>query len=225
MRRFTKFLAAASLVPILAMTVFSSIANAQFGSKMVKVTVTNISNQVLSPVVVAAHSSGASIFKVGEMASPELAGLAEDAVFMPLVGALESTDGVGDVGVITGAGGPIVPGESASIDIEAFGLARRISAVSMLVSTNDAFAGLNSVRAPNTGIGTHMVVAYDAGSEANTESCDHIPGPPCGMPLVTPPDMPEGYIYVHPGIRGDGGVPLTRDWRNPVAQFTIERLR
>ena len=225
MRRFTKFLAVAAVVPMLAMTVFSSNANAQFGSKMVKVSVTNISQQILSPVVVAAHTRDASIFTLGEAASPELAGLAEDALFMPLEGALKTTDGVGDVGLSFGAGGPIMPGETASVEIEAFGRARLISLVSMLVTTNDAFAGLNSVRAPNTGIGSHAAVAYDAGSEANTELCAHIPGPPCGNAEVSPADMPEGFIYVHPGIRGDGDVPLDADWRNPVALITIERLR
>jgi len=76
MRRFTKFLAVAALVPMLAMTVFSSNANAQFGSKSVKVSITNISSQILSPAVVAAHRADAPIFNLGEAASPELAGLA-----------------------------------------------------------------------------------------------------------------------------------------------------
>ena len=225
MRRFTKFLAVAAVVPMLAMTVFSSNANAQFGSKMVKVSVTNISRQILSPVVVAAHTRDVSIFKLGTAASPELAGLAEDALFMPLEGALKTTDGVGDVGLIFGVNGPILPGETASIEVEAFGRASLISLVSMLVTTNDAFAGLNSVRAPNTGIGSHRAIAYDAGSEANTELCAHIPGPPCGNAEVSPDDMPEGFIYVHPGIRGDGDVSLDTDWRNPVAMIMIERLR
>ena len=210
---------------MLAMTVFSSNANAQFGSKSVKVSITNISSQILSPAVVAAHRADAPIFTLGEAASPELAGLAEDALFMPLEGALKTTDGVGDVGLIFGVGGAIMPGETASVEIEAFGLTRQISLVSMLVTTNDAFAGLNSVRAPNTGIGSYTAVAYDAGSEANTELCAHIPGPPCGNAEVSPDDMPEGFIYVHPGIRGDADVPLDADWRNPVALIKIERLR
>jgi hypothetical protein len=39
----------------------------------------------------------------------------------------------------------------------------------------------------------------------------------------------EGYIHVHAGIHGIGGMdgldPATFDWRNPVVEVTIERVR
>lgn len=39
----------------------------------------------------------------------------------------------------------------------------------------------------------------------------------------------EGYIHVHAGIHGIGGDdgldPETYDWRNPVVEVTIERIR
>lgn len=54
----------------------------------------------------------------------------------------------------------------------------------MLVTTNDAFAALNGVRLPRRGSTSFSSVAYDAGSEANTENCSDIPGPPCGNPFV-----------------------------------------
>ena len=45
----------------------------------------------------------------------------------------------------------------------------------MLVNTNDAFTGLDSVKLRG---GTHVyeVGAYDAGTEVNNESASHIPG-------------------------------------------------
>ncbi len=225
MRGISKSLAVLATASFLAMTGFSSNATAQFGLKKVKVSVTNVSRQILSPVVVASHESTVAIFEVGVAASPELASLAEDAIFAALQSKLEMTDGVGDVGVIFGTGGPIMPGETASVEIEAFGLYRNISVVSMLVTTNDAFAAINGVRAPNIGKGSHYAVAYDAGSEANTESCDHIPGPPCGNPNVRVTAGAEGFVHVHPGIRGDGDVSLSSDWRNPVARVTVERVK
>jgi len=81
------------------------------------------------------------------------------------------------------------------------------------------------VRGPNVGAGVHMVLAYDAGSEANTESCEHIPGPPCMNPEMRVTDGAEGFVYIHPGISGEGDLTESGyDWRNPVARFVIERL-
>ncbi|MDX1764306.1 MAG: hypothetical protein R3231_08300, partial [bacterium] len=68
-------------------------------------------------------------------------------------------------------------------------------------------------------------VAYDAGSEANTESCDYIPGPPCGSHVHDDANDPEGYIHVHAGIHGIGDlVEANMDWRNPVVEIKIRRL-
>ena len=37
-------------------------------------------------------------------------------------------------------------------------------------------------------------------------------------------DGAEGYVYVHSGIHGIGGVdPSVWDWNNPVALITIEQ--
>ncbi len=35
----------------------------------------------------------------------------------------------------------------------------------------------------------------------------------------------EDYVHVHAGIHGIGNLPAAdRDWRNPVAQITIQRV-
>jgi hypothetical protein len=68
--------------------------------------------------------------------------------------------------------------------------------------------------------------AYDAGSEANSEDCDFIPGPPCGNGGVRDTDGAEGYVYIHSGIHGIGGLdPAEFDWLNPVATVKIERVK
>jgi hypothetical protein len=94
----------------------------------------------------------------------------------------------------------------------------------MLVTTNDAFTGLNNVRVrayPTT----YHAVAYDAGAENNDESCAYIPGPPCGNLHQASDEAGEGYVYVHPGIQGIGDVGVEYDWRNPVAKIRIRRVR
>ena len=73
---------------------------------------------------------------------------------------------------------------------------------------------------------THTLYAkaYDAGSEVHTESCDHIPGPPCGNPGNRLTEGAEGYVYPHSGIHGGEDLdPFMWDWNNPVALITIER--
>lgn len=198
-----------------------------FGGARYRVSVTNITKgQVLSPVVVATHLRNAPpLWTLGEQASPELAQVAEDAMLDPLMTQLGSMGSVLDVQVIEGAGGPIMPGETASVEVESIGGFRHVSAVGMLVTTNDAFVGLNGVRGPNLGDGEHASPAYDAGSEANTELCSDIPGPPCGNAEVRVTDGAEGFVHIHNGVHGEGDlVPSQHDWHNPAAHFVIERL-
>ncbi|MEZ5364694.1 MAG: spondin domain-containing protein [Bryobacterales bacterium] len=197
------------------------------GGTIYKVSITNITKgQIISPVIVATHTDTAPpLWEVGSPASDELRMVAEDAMNDDMVAKLGSLAEVLDVKVIMGAGGPIMPGETASAELEFTGPYRWVSAVAMLVTTNDAFTGLNGVRGPNVGAGVHLAPAYDAGTEANTEMCAEIPGPPCGNVGVRMTEGAEGYVYIHPGISGEGDLTSSGwDWRNPVAKFVIERL-
>lgn len=187
-----------------------------------EVTITNITqNQILSPPLVVAHNDDIALFRVGEAAIPELAELAEDGSPAALKGLLDSLPSVQSTAA---AGGPVMPGESVTIEIEAGFPFNRISAVGMLITTNDAFFALNGAPRPpaRNGFSSHRVPAYDSGSEANTESCDHIPGPPCGNGGVRVTAGSEGFVYIHSGIQGVGDVTPENDWRNPVAQITIQ---
>lgn len=192
-----------------------------------KVTITNLTyDQIISPPVVVAHDARFNLFDAGQPASDELAALAEDGMTGPLAGLLEVSQGVADYAV---AAGGIPPTGSVSVEIWIQGGARMLSLAGMLVSTNDTFAGLDGYAIPfgllNSMRGlTIDAPAYDAGSEANTESCVHIPGPPCGNPGVRVTDGAEGFVHVHRGIGGIGDLDATaKDWRNPVARVTIER--
>ena len=198
------------------------------GGQHYLVTITNLTKgQIFSPAVVASHSEDAEpLFVPGHPASPELAKVAEDAVLDDLISQLSHEADVLDVKVLEGINGPILPGETASVEVEGLGNHRYVSLVAMLVTTNDAFVGVSNVAAPANGDVALMAPAYDAGSEANTEACSDIPGPPCGSPGVRVTEGAEGYVYIHPGISGIGDLaPSMLDWRNPVARITIERAK
>lgn len=201
---------------LLTMLALPTMASAQ----TYDVTITNLTNgQIFSPPVVYSHRSSFDLFTPGKSGIPELAGLAEDAANEPLIALLSAEPRVADVSV---GGGVVMPGESIKVRVKAWGRARYITALGMLVTTNDAFfAGERRVPAFRS---TIYATAWDAGSEANTQDCDHIPGPPCGNGGVRVEDGAEGYVYVHAGIQDRGSLnPADHDWRNPVARIVIRR--
>ena len=206
-------LGCAALLTLLALP---AVASAQ----TYEVTITNLTKgQIFSPPVVYTHRSSFDLFTPGEPAIPELAGLAEDAANDPLIALLSAEPKVAGVAV---GGGVVLPGESTTLRVKAWGHARNVTALGMLVTTNDAFfAAEKRVPAFSNSI---YAKAWDAGSEANTQDCDHIPGPPCGNGGVRVEDGAEGYVYVHAGIQDRGSLsPEEHDWRNPVAKIVIRR--
>lgn len=177
-------------------------------------------SQPLSPPVIATHQSNFRIFHLGGLASDEIRQVAEDAVNGPLLDLLNNSDRVYDVQ--TGSG-VILPGKSSTITIYANQKNHKISLVSMLVNTNDAFTGMDKVTLPRNGSKSFHLRSYDAGTEENTEMTEHIPGPCCGHPLVRVPT--EERIRFHEGIQGDGDLePEVYGWDEPVAKVTIERI-
>lgn len=188
-----------------------------------QVTITNTTyNQIIGPPVVASHTNQIRMFAAGQPASDGLAAVAEDADFGLLVSTLEASDQVLDVAV---ADGPLLPGESVTLSVRTGGRYGRISAVGMLVTTNDAFFGLDNYRVTGANrVTTLEVPAYDSGTEANSETCATIPGPPCGNPFVRDTDGAEGFVHIHRGFHGVGDLEASRyDWRNPVAEISILR--
>lgn len=197
--------------------------------------------QPLTPSVIALHTRAAEIFRVGHPASSEVERVAESGNLDPLLSALEGDGRVFDVAVAFGAGGPILPGETASVTLDGPpGRGLRLSLISMLVCTNDGFTGLSSVSLPSR-VGesrTFMVDAYDAGTEQNTEADTDLV-PPCVMATTgsaggTGADQPSvaesDVIRHHPGIDADTDgndilVPDTHQWGSPVAVIEIERVR
>ena len=203
--------------------------NQLFGSnRTYEVSITNITKgQILSPAVIATHNSTLDpIYELGMPASDELAGLAEDAMLDPFVAMLENDPAVSAVEVLTGENGPILPGETATIRFTSSSRATQLSLATMLVTTNDTFAGLSGVRLPTWRTESYMSPGYDAGSEVNNEDCAYIPGPPCGSGGSRATEGAEGYVYVSNGIHGIADLDSAEfDWNNPAAKITVRRVR
>jgi hypothetical protein len=206
----------------LALLVGLNSAPAAAGDKLYEVTVTNLTKgQIISPPIVYNHRWSFQLFSPGEPAIPELAAVAEDADSAGLVDLLMEEPDVGDVVV---AEGVVPPGGSMTVQVRVQKPLRYISALGMLVTTNDAFfAGTTAV--PRDGRSFYSN-AWDAGSEANTQDCDDIPGPPCGSPFQRVTTGAEGYVFIHAGIQDRGDLTAEgQDWRNPVARIEIRRVK
>jgi hypothetical protein len=222
MRRLLLLLPALVLALVLAGSATADDVDEEGGTRTWLLTVTNLTpagSQPLSPPLLVVHSRAADVWSVGEMASHGVAAIAEDANNSVLESALLQAAGVKSLA--TGSGGAIAPGESRSYAVETSGRFTRLTLLTMLVNTNDAFTGLDAVRLSGRG-GTFATMAYDAGSERNNELTSHIPGPCCGNPFVRDPE--GAFVRPHEGITGRGELsPAVYDWDGAVARISIER--
>lgn len=217
---------AIGMAVIISLVTAGTVLAAGDNGKTYHVTITNLSKkQPLTPPLVISHKGSFKLFEAGQSASDELIALAEGGDVQPLMALLGTRDDVFDY---MAGDGLILPGGSAAIEIKVKGHYRNLSLASMLAATNDAFIGVAGTRAPYRSKEI-AAVAYDAGSEANTELCTDVPALPCAdgsNPNLRVIDGAEGFIYVHNGIHGGGDLDTANmDWRNPVAKISIKRLR
>ena len=191
-----------------------------------EITVTNTtSGQPNTPPVYAFHEDGVSLFGVGDTASEGIREVAENGNLAPLLDSLDGVDAVQSAGILTDGDDPRpipapgTPGEDMFASTLTTVLAPQpdadvLSLVWMEICTNDGFAGANAIALPAAGeTVTVDSVAYDAGTELNTEDFADIV-PPCqGLTGLTSddegtgesnPDLAEnGVIAVHPAIQGN----------------------
>jgi hypothetical protein len=192
-----------------------------------EVMITNLTRgQVFTPILVASHESGVTLFTPGQPASVELEMLAEAGNTGPLMTLLSRMPEVLEV---TDSGTLLPPGESVVVRVETRGGFDHISVAAMLIPTNDGFFVINGIKGPkgNETL-TLFSPGYDAGTEANDELCASIPAPPTvctGEGFNASRTGAEGYVHIHAGIHGIGDlIAADRDWRNPVAQVIIRRI-
>ncbi|RDV28096.1 hypothetical protein DXV75_03790 [Alteromonas aestuariivivens] len=227
--------ALSSLAAILATVPFCSVA------AELDIEIQNLTHGIyFTPLLVAAHSNEASLFEVGESASPELQSMAEGG---DISGLVMTAQMVGADMLQNPAGGLLEPTKTASASLSTSDGNTVLSLVAMLLPTNDGFVGLDNWPIPSEP-GTYVVYlnGYDAGTEANDEIRGNgMPGM-AGMPVPEPLEELVGMngsgvassvtnasVHVHPGNIGDndqnGGISdisnLTQRWLNPVARLTV----
>jgi hypothetical protein len=212
-------------------------ASAQMGSTYA-VTITNHTPQPISPPVVVSHALDFQPVVPGQAADPAIWRLAEDGDAGELATIARVDNGVYEV--VTAAG-PLLPGESVTLDIGVTDDFHYLTVLGMLVATNDAFVFWGSEVGAATAMGgmgeamggdmmgmapaiyDGVARVFDAGSEADTESCADIPGPPCGNAGVRVTNGAEGTIHLDGGILGVGDLdPASFDWLNPAISVTVE---
>lgn len=199
------------------------------------ITVTNLTNaQPLSPVAAVAHDGDFRVFQLGEPASVGLEVLAEGGDNAQFI-----SEAAAETGVLTTVSGeaPIGPAGSETLRISvsedaADGL--MLSIATMLVNTNDAFTGINAIGIGELAIDesvTRRSIAYDAGTEADSEAAGTIPGPAVGGEGFNElRDDNADRVSMHPGvISNEDGLDTSvlssqARFDNPVVEIRITRV-
>jgi hypothetical protein len=192
--------------------------------------------QPFSPTVMALHKPALTLFDLGAPASSALEALAEGGSTAPLLQTLTAS---ADSLASRVADGALAPGASvewqleANVDAEAMAQLT-LSAVSMLVNTNDAVVAIQGVNLATLTLGQQLVLtalAYDAGTERNSETAATLPGPVAmGEGFNPQRDDALNAVRVHAGVltaaQGLSGSVLTpaHTWDNPVARIVITRV-
>lgn len=197
-----------------------------------QVQITNVTpGQTFTPILTAVHYGSSGVPQVGAAPSAALATLAEGGATGPLGEEIRAARPHGTrIATIDGLLGP---GQTAETYIRGRP-GQRLTLAAMLIPTNDTFVAVGSVFLPIHGEKTVHALAYDAGSEPNSQNCADMPGPRCGGQ----PDSPmsaddEGFIHVSNGFHDLGSedgagneilTPAHYTWNNPVAIVTIRRV-
>ena len=205
----------------------SAMAAAQQAAQY-EVTITNVTpGQTFTPQLLVTHPGDVRLFRLGEPASDALEVLAEGGDTQPLTDAVTAV--ATEVKTVDGLLGP---GESVSMTITGIPGNDLLSMAAMMIPTNDSFVALNGLRLPERGGIGRQLFAFDAGTEVNDQSCQHIPGPRCGGEGFSE-EPGEGFVHIGNGFHSIGEVdddgaevlgPQTYDWRNFVARITVRRM-
>ncbi|ASP49005.1 spondin domain-containing protein [Cognaticolwellia beringensis] len=200
-----KLIKAASAI---ALACSSSVLMAQ----TIDIQITNLTHaQHFTPRLVIAHDNTVDAFEPGLEATSALAWLAEAGViddaqnaassgqnFEALLGPTDTDNSSNTWHRIDGLSAPSST-ENYSFDTMD---KSHLSILAMLIPTNDAFVGLDSIKIPTTpGTYTYMVNAYDAGTELNDELNS------MRTDIVEQGGTPLGG-YGAPGVAGAGASPV-----------------
>ena len=200
-----------------------------------QVTFTNLSNQLVTPPVVAIHDASIHLFQIGEEATDAVQAIAEMGDNAPLVAFAtdEANAELVSAAGVAGAG-PFGPGGTETLSLTTDQADHVFSAVNMVICTNDAIAGFDSISLPTgTDPLTLTAVVYDAGTRQNQQDSETFFPPPCrvGDVVEAPLEDPRQNIGPHPGYSGlnvptegpAAGLDFTLNTGDTVLQVEIVR--
>ncbi|QIR13465.1 spondin domain-containing protein [Shewanella aestuarii] len=193
------------------------------------VTVTNLTaNQPMSPVILASHSADAMLWQAGEPASVAIEKMAEGGDTADIAALEVVNSSVNGVGML-------MPGMSETLILTlAEADVANISLATMLVNTNDAFTGLNSISIAGMQVDMPSMMhnmAYDAGTEDNSEQKGTIPGPADGGEGFNANRDDVDFVHIHPGVitqydgLDDSVLMPSHRFDNPVLAVKIVRTQ
>ncbi len=211
-----------------------SACGSSINEKKYKVTLTNVTaNQPLSPATIILHKSAYHLFQPGQMASVALEHLAEGGSNQEIFDEA-SADGA----FVESASGTgiIPPGGSETIDLNVDDTTDlNISVATMLVNTNDPFAGRGSSKIASLKKGESFsmhVPIWDAGTEANTEASGSMPGPADGGEgFNASRNGDANFVAIHQGVvtNADGLATSvlgeSHRFNNPGVLLHVERVK
>ena len=204
------------------------------------VTITNLSySQPFSPLAAVLHGNDYQPWQLGEAASAGLENLAEsgdNSGFLQeateMSWAQQSSTGV------------LLPSNQATLQLMAMvndedKAQLQLSLATMLVNTNDAFTGINSLDLSSLAEGEqvqHDLYIYDAGTEANSEAVGTIPGPADGGEGYNAARDDVNYVAMHPGVVGrdhmgeaqavsPSVLSSAHTFDQPIARLTVRRTQ
>lgn len=209
-------------------------------AQQIDVSISNLTQGMYyTPLLISAHTNDVSLYKLGEIASPELQMMAEGGDISGLSAML--TNANSDV-IENPASGLLAPAMTTSTSIATSDGNMYLSITAMMLPTNDGFIGLDSWPIPTeAGTYTFTLNAYDAGTEANDEIINGggtpgvagIPAAPggnggSGASGVTAVEE-NNKVHVHRGNLGDDDLQAGKSdvdntvhrWLNPVALVTV----
>lgn len=216
------------------------LAGCNLDTRSFEVRVVNLTeNQPFSPLAVILHDANYAPWVVGSSASEGLERLSESGDNSLLLEQASENlshraqfNTRGRQSFVSGAG-VISPGEEARVVTSKGGSDVLLSAATMLVNTNDGFAGASALDVSSLSVGDEVLrylPVYDAGTESNSESPDAIPGPAGGGEGFNALRDDVDYVAHHPGVVSavDGYVESALDqshrFDGPVALLVIKRI-
>jgi len=196
-------------------------------------------NQPFSPLAVVLHNDAFTPWAVGSSASlglEELSESGDNSMFL-----IEAKRTLGRRSKINGhrrdnevsGDGVILPGMSQTVEANVGGETVLLTSLTMLVNTNDAFAGINSIDLSDLAVGDELkrfMPVYDAGTEGNSESLGSIPGPAAGGEGFNAERDDVDYVARHPGVvtdidgYTDSVLDQSHRFDAPVALVVVKRL-